>query len=103
MSEKENAAVGVITHLSEYVVKSVMFEFNTKELRENFVNSVNDFLSKKDMGPWYVLCDETNNSPVQIGNNEFHAEVGIIRLGRSICVDVSTSGINVYFQPLRDE
>ncbi len=67
--------------------KDVLFEFNDEITRTNFVNIVEPFLrdvrAKRGIFDYVVVCDETNNTPAIIDNNEFVADI-YIKPARSI-------------------
>ena len=56
-----------------------LFEFNDEITRSNFVNIVEPFLrdvqAKRGIFDYRVICDETNNTPAVIDNNEFIADI----------------------------
>lgn len=56
-----------------------LFEFNDDITRSNFVNIVEPFLrdvqAKRGIFDYRVICDETNNTPAVIDNNEFVADI----------------------------
>ena len=56
-----------------------LFEFNDEITRANFVNIVEPFLrdiqSKRGLYDFLVICDESNNTPDIIDNNEFRADI----------------------------
>ena len=56
-----------------------LFEFNDEITRANFVNICEPFLrdvqSKRGLFDFLVICDETNNTPDVIDNNEFRADI----------------------------
>ena len=56
-----------------------LFELNDELTRANFVNIVNPYLrdvqAKRGLYGFLVVCDETNNTPDVIDNNEFRAEI----------------------------
>jgi hypothetical protein len=56
-----------------------LFEFNDQVTRSNFVNIVEPFLrdvqSKRGVFDFRVICDESNNTPDIIDNNEFRADI----------------------------
>jgi len=58
-----------------------LFEFNDELTRTNFVNIVEPFLrdvqSKRGIYDFVVICDQTNNTPAVIDNNEFVADIYI--------------------------
>ena len=64
-----------------------LFEFNDEITRTNFVNIVDPFLrdvqAKRGIFEYLVICDETNNTPAVIDNNEFVADI-FIKPARSI-------------------
>ena len=57
--------------------KRSFFEFNDEITRANFVNIVEPYLrdvqSKRGLYDFLVICDETNNTPDVVDNNEFRA------------------------------
>jgi len=56
-----------------------LFELNDEITRANFVNIVEPYLrevqSKRGVFDYLVICDETNNTPDIIDNNEFRADI----------------------------
>jgi len=56
-----------------------LFELNDQVTRANFVNIVEPFLrdveAKRGLNGFLVICDETNNTPDVIDNNEFRADI----------------------------
>ena len=56
-----------------------LFEFNDQITRSNFVNIVEPYLrdiqAKRGIYDFLVICDETNNTPDIIDNNEFRADI----------------------------
>ena len=56
-----------------------LFEFNDQITRSNFVNIVEPYLrdiqAKRGIYDFLVICDETNNTPDVIDNNEFRADI----------------------------
>lgn len=63
----------------EKTANSQLFEFNDSITRANFVNIVEPYLrnvqSKRGIFDFRVICDETNNTPDIIDNNEFRADI----------------------------
>tara|TARA_R100000030_G_scaffold31777_1_gene23335 strand:- start:5599 stop:7800 length:2202 start_codon:yes stop_codon:yes gene_type:complete len=63
----------------ENAAKSQLFEFNDEITRANFINIVEPYLrdvqSKRGLFDFLVICDETNNTPDVIDNNEFRADI----------------------------
>ena len=63
----------------ENVANAQLFEFNDEITRANFINVVDPFLrdvqSKRGLVDFRVICDETNNTPSVIDNNEFRADI----------------------------
>jgi hypothetical protein len=61
--------------------KDVLFEFNDQLTRNNFINTVEPFLrdvkAKRGIFDFLVVCDERNNTPEVIDNNEFIADIYI--------------------------
>ena len=59
--------------------KSQLFEFNDEITRSNFVNIVEPYLrdiqAKRGLVDFRVICDQTNNTPEVIDNNEFRADI----------------------------
>ena len=64
-----------------------LFELNDDLTRSNFVNIVAPFLrdiqAKRGLYDFLVVCDETNNTPDIIDNNEFRADI-YLKPARSI-------------------
>jgi hypothetical protein len=64
-----------------------LFEFNDEITRSNFVNIISPFLrdvqAKRGIFDFRVICDETNNTPDVIDNNEFRADI-FLKPNRSI-------------------
>lgn len=58
-----------------------LFELNDQITRSNFVNVVEPYLrdvqAKRGIYDFLVVCDETNNTPDVIDNNEFRADIYI--------------------------
>ena len=58
---------------------SQLFELNDEITRANFINIVEPYLrevqSKRGIYGFLVICDETNNTPDIIDNNEFRADI----------------------------
>ena len=56
-----------------------LFELNDQITRANFVNIVEPYLrdvkAKRGVYDFLVICDETNNTPDVIDNNEFRADI----------------------------
>ena len=71
----------------ERSAKDVLFEFNDTLTRQNFINTVEPFLrdvkAKRGIFDFLVVCDERNNTPAVIDNNEFIADI-YIKPARSI-------------------
>ena len=67
--------------------KFQLFELNDEFTRAMFRNMVEPFLrdvkGRRGITDFLVVCDETNNTPVVIDNNEFVAEI-YIQPARSI-------------------
>ena len=67
--------------------QNVMFEFNDEFTRAEFVNIIEPFLreikGRRGITDFRVVCDETNNTPSVIDNNQFIASV-FIKPARSI-------------------
>jgi phage tail sheath protein FI len=63
----------------ERVAQSQLFEFNDQITRSNFVNVVEPYLrdvqAKRGLFDFRVICDESNNTPEVIDNNEFRADI----------------------------
>jgi len=59
--------------------ESQLFELNDQITRANFVNIVEPYLrdvqAKRGIFDYLVICDETNNTPDIIDNNEFRADI----------------------------
>ena len=67
--------------------QNVMFEFNDEFTRAEFVNIVEPFLreikGRRGITDFRVVCDETNNTPNVIDNNQFVASI-FVKPARSI-------------------
>ena len=63
----------------ERAAQAQLFEFNDEITRANFVNIVEPYLrdvqSKRGLYDFLVICDETNNTPDVVDNNEFRADI----------------------------
>ena len=63
----------------ENAAKAQLFELNDDITRANFVNIVQPYLrdieAKRGLYGFLVICDETNNTPDIIDNNEFRADI----------------------------
>tara|TARA_A100001201_G_scaffold4811_2_gene9249 strand:- start:3344 stop:5548 length:2205 start_codon:yes stop_codon:yes gene_type:complete len=63
----------------EGIANAQLFEFNDEISRSNFLNVVEPFLrdvqAKRGLFDFRVICDETNNTPTVIDNNEFRADI----------------------------
>ena len=63
----------------ERAAEAQLFEFNDQITRSNFVNIVEPYLrdiqAKRGIYDFLVICDETNNTPDVIDNNEFRADI----------------------------
>ena len=63
----------------ESVADAQLFEVNDEITRANFVNAVEPYLrdvqAKRGLFDFVVKCDENNNTPDIIDNNEFRADI----------------------------
>jgi hypothetical protein len=63
----------------ERTAQSVLFNLNDELTRANFVNIVDPYLrdvqAKRGLYDFRVICDDTNNTPEVIDNNEFRADI----------------------------
>jgi len=63
----------------ERAAEAQLFELNDQITRANFVNIVEPYLrdiqAKRGVYGFLVICDETNNTPDVIDNNEFRADI----------------------------
>ena len=63
----------------ERSAQAQLFELNDQITRSNFVNIVEPYLrdiqAKRGLYGFLVVCDETNNTPDVIDNNEFRADI----------------------------
>ena len=63
----------------EGAANAQLFEVNDVNTRSNFVNIVEPYLrdiqAKRGLYDFLVVCDETNNTPEAIDNNEFRADI----------------------------
>jgi len=71
----------------ENAANDQLFELNDAETRANFINIVEPFLTdiqaQRGIEDFRVICDETNNTPDIVDNNEFRADI-FIQPARSI-------------------
>lgn len=71
----------------ENAANDQLFELNDFETRANFINIVEPFLtdiqSQRGIEDFRIICDETNNTPDIVDNNEFRADI-FIQPARSI-------------------
>ena len=71
----------------EGAANAQLFELNDSNTRANFVNIVEPYLrdvqAKRGIFDFRVVCDETNNTPDVIDNNEFRADI-FLKPARSI-------------------
>jgi phage tail sheath protein FI len=63
----------------ERLAQAQLFELNDEITRANFVNVVEPYLrdvqAKRGLFGFFVKCDESNNTPDIIDNNEFRADI----------------------------
>ena len=63
----------------EGAANAQLFELNDANTRANFVNIVEPYLrdvqAKRGVYDFFVVCDESNNTPDVIDNNEFRADI----------------------------
>jgi hypothetical protein len=63
----------------ERTAQAQLFEINDQITRANFINIVEPYLrdvqAKRGIYDFRVICDETNNTPSVIDNNEFRADI----------------------------
>jgi len=63
----------------ERLAQAQIFELNDEITRANFVNVVEPYLrdvqAKRGLYGFFVKCDESNNTPEVIDNNEFRADI----------------------------
>ena len=63
----------------EGAANAQLFEVNDVNTRSNFVNIVEPYLrdiqAKRGLYDFLVVCDESNNTPEAIDNNEFRADI----------------------------
>jgi hypothetical protein len=69
----------VVEKALERAAQSQLFELNDEITRSNFVNTVEPYLrdiqAKRGLYDFRVICDQTNNTPDVIDNNEFRADI----------------------------
>jgi hypothetical protein len=69
----------VVQRALERAANGQLFEFNDQVTRSNFVNIVEPYLrdiqAKRGVFDFRVICDESNNTPDVIDNNEFRADI----------------------------
>lgn len=67
--------------------RSLLFEFNDEFTRSSFVNMVTptlrDVQGRRGVSDFLVICDETNNTPEVIDNNQFVGSI-LVKPNRSI-------------------
>ena len=77
----------VVEKAIEQAAKSQLFEINDETTRNIFRSIVEPFLrdvqARRGITDFLVVCDETNNTPLVVDNNEFVAEI-YIQPSRSI-------------------
>ena len=77
----------VVEKAIEQAAKAQLFEINDETTRNIFRSIVEPFLrdvqARRGVTDFLVVCDETNNTPVVVDNNEFVAEI-YIQPARSI-------------------
>jgi len=65
----------------EGAANAQLFEINDEDTRENFTNIVTPYLrdiqSNRGIENFKVICDESNNTPNVVDNNEFRADIFI--------------------------
>ena len=65
----------------EGAANAQLFEINDDETRENFTNIVTPYLrdiqSNRGIENFRVICDQSNNTPAVVDNNEFRADIFI--------------------------
>ena len=65
----------------ESAANAQLFEINDEDTRENFANIVTPYLrdiqSNRGIENFRVICDESNNTPDVVDNNEFRADIFI--------------------------
>ena len=63
----------------EAVANAQLFEINDSITRANFVNAIEPYLrdiqAKRGLYDFVIKCDETNNTPDIVDNNEFRADI----------------------------
>ena len=63
----------------EGAANAQLFELNDSNTRSNFVNIVEPYLrdvqAKRGVYDFLIVCDDTNNTPEVIDNNEFRADI----------------------------
>ena len=69
----------VVEKALENAAQSQLFELNDEITRSNFLNIVEPYLrdiqAKRGLYDFRVICDQTNNTPDVIDNNEFRADI----------------------------
>ena len=77
----------VVEQALEDAANDQLFELNDDETRANFINIVEPFLTdiqaQRGIEDFRVICDDTNNTPDIVDNNEFRADI-FIQPARSI-------------------
>ena len=70
-----------IKNVVTQIIKMYAYEKNVASTRMNFKSDVMNYLNllhdKHALYAYSVICDETNNTPEVIANNEFAARIGV--------------------------
>ena len=71
----------VVEEAIEAASQASLFEVNDADTRETFVNTISPFLreiqTNRGIENFRVVCDESNNTPAIVDNNEFKADIFI--------------------------
>ena len=71
----------VVEEAIEEASQASLFEVNDADTRETFVNTISPFLreiqTNRGIENFRVVCDESNNTPAIVDNNEFKADIFI--------------------------
>jgi hypothetical protein len=85
------SAIDAIAEYARLVMDDCMLEFNDAELRQEIVDDISEYvndLARTDLykiDAYNVICDESNNTPAVINNNQLCVTITVVENGvRSI-------------------
>ena len=81
MLRRSSEEVDAFKQALEGAANAQLFEINDDETRENFTNIVTPYLrdiqANRGIENFRVICDQSNNTPAVVDNNEFRADIFI--------------------------